>query len=311
MPLAAIWISDLAAAVGALQPADDSTLYAIAGLLGLERTAARALPPPPKPSHPQQTTPASTAVDSDGTPAPSAPGHLPFTVQELPPLVPQEVPEEIGAGAEPLKLQASVPAARPRPAPLLSPLAARFIAQELVASSRFGPDPDLDRLVDDLARCEIPQPIPLQERRTLALGVQVLLDDGEGMEPFASDQRGMVGLLRRLVGETLVNVRRFYEVPDPVDPIHPWEPPPPGVPVLALTDLGLGGRVERGAVELAAAWQVVAAYLAARGSSLIALVPYPSARWPASLGACMRLVSWDRSTTTPRARQARSGGLGT
>ena len=83
------------------------------------------------------------------------------------------------------------------------------------------------------------------------------------------------------------------------------------MPVLALTDLGLAGRVERGAVELAAAWQVVAAVLAARGSSLIALVPYQAARWPASLGTCMHMVSWDRSTTTARARQARSGRPGT
>ena len=42
MPLAAIWISDLAAALAALEPADDGTLRAIAGLLGLERAAAPA-----------------------------------------------------------------------------------------------------------------------------------------------------------------------------------------------------------------------------------------------------------------------------
>jgi hypothetical protein len=311
MPLAAIWISDLIAAMGTLEPANESTLDAIAGLLGLVRAPAPAPPPAHEPSHPRQTTPTANGADSDSGPAPSASGRLPFTVQELPAIVPQETSQHARVSADPLKLQASVPGAPPKPVPLLSPLAGRFITQELVASSRFGPDPDLDRLVAALARCEIPQPVPLQERRTLALGVQVLVDDGEGMEPFVGDQQGMVDLVRRLAGEALVDVRRIYEVPDPGDPIHPWEPPPPGMPVLALTDLGLAGRVARGAVELAAAWQVIAAILATRGSSLIALVPYQAARWPASLSICMRLVSWDRSTTAARARQARSEGPGT
>ena len=176
----------------------------------------------------------------------------------------------------PLKLTAVISHPPPMPVPLLSPLAGRFIVQELVTSSRFGPDPDLDRLVDGLARYEIPQPVPLQERRTLALGVQVLVDDGEGMEPFADDQQGMVDLVRRLAGEALVEVRRIHEVPDPADPVDPWEPPPPGMPVLALTDLGLAGRVERGVFDVVTAWQFVAATLAARGSSLVALASLPA-----------------------------------
>ena len=95
-------------------------------------------------------------------------------------------------------------------------------------------------------------------------------------------------------------------MPDPADRAYPWAPPPPGVPVLALTDLGLAGRVERGAADLEAAWQFIAAVLAARGSSLTVLLPYLPARWPVSLGTCIHLVPWDRSTTTVRARQARN-----
>lgn len=305
MPLAAIWISDLAAAMDVLVPTNDGTLEAIADLLGLERAARLTSPrrsgPPPPPS-----PPLPDGTDGDGTPSTAASGRSPFAVTELPALAPQEEPLRAQTSIEPLKLEASVPGVRPKPIPLLSPLAARFIVQELVASSRFGPDPDLERLVDGLARCEIPQPVPLQAHRTLAFGVQVLVDESEGMEPFADDQEGMVDLVRRLVGEAIVDVRRIHEVPDPADPIYPWEPPPPGVPVLALTDLGLAGRVERGAADLDAAWQVVAAALAVRGSSLIALLPYPQAQWPVSLSSCIDLVPWDRSTTTFRARQARS-----
>ena len=305
MPLAAIWISDLAATMDALGPANDSTLEAIAGLLGLERAAKPTAPPPPDPS-PAPPAPPPDEADGGSGPSTAASARSPFTVRELPALAPQGAPQPAQASTEPLKLHASILVAQPKPIPLLSPLAARFIVQELVASSRFGPDPDLERLVDGLARREIPQPVPLQEHRTLAFGVQVLVDEGEGMEPFVDDQEGMVDLVRRLVGEAIVDVRRIHEVPDPADPVYPWEPPPPGMPVLALTDLGLAGRVERGAADLDAAWQIVAAALAVRGSSLIALLPYPPARWPASLRACIDLVPWDRSTTTVRARQARS-----
>ena len=304
MPLTAIWISDLVAAMDALRPANDGTVEAIAGLLGLERTPQPATPTRPEPPAPPPPPP--DGADDGGGPSAAAFGRTPFTVAELPALAPQKAPQPTQVKTEPLKLQTAAPGVQPKPIPLLSPLAARFIVQELVASSRFGPDPDLERLVDGLACREIPQPIPLQEHRTLAFGVQVLVDEGEGMEPFADDQEGMVDLVRRLVGEAIVDVRHIHEVPDPADPVYPWEPPPHGVPVLALTDLGLAGRVERGAADLDAAWQFVAAALAVRGSSLIALLPYPSARWPASLSACIDLVPWDRSTTTVRARQARS-----
>ena len=218
MPVAAIWVSDLVASIEVLQPANDSTLDAIADLLGIKRVAGPSPSLSYKPSHPQQTTPPPGGADSNSRPSPSASGRLPFTVQELPPIIPEEAPVQTWGNVEPVKLQASIPGVPPKPVPLFSPLAARFIAQELVASSRFGPHPDLDRLLDALARCEIPQPVPLQERRTLALGVQVLVDDGEGMEPFAGDQQEMVDLVRRLVGEALVEVRQIYEVPNPADP---------------------------------------------------------------------------------------------
>jgi hypothetical protein len=300
MTRATIWIGDLLISMKALAPANGDTLDAIAELLGLERgTVAPVEPEAPGPA----TSPAPPSGDAL---PPAAPFTGSFPVADLPGIAPQAAaPGEPRGAIEPLQLTSAVAARPPVPAPLLSPLAGRFIAQELVTSSRFGPDPDVGRLVDALARREIPQPVPLAERQTLARGVQVLVDQGEGMEPFAADQRGMVDLLRRLAGDALVEARKFYEVPGRDDPIHPWEPPPPGMPVLALTDLGLAGRVECGAAEVVAGWQSAAAVLAARGSSLVALVPFPPGRWPEPLTACMRIVLWDKPTTAAHARRAR------
>jgi len=332
-----IWIGDLLLSMRALAPTDDRTVKAIADLLGFEQIVAPSAQPTPSgqdgPSaHAAEAgLSASASVASSFSPAmqppPIAPpagpsarrgeqGILPtpvpsssFPAEKLPPIAPRTVAGERRDSVEPLQLTASVWYPPPTPVPLLSALAGPFIVQELVAASRFGPDPDIDRLVEALARCEIPQPVPLQRRRTLARGAQVLVDDGEGMEPFSDDQQTLVDLVRRLAGAALVDVRTIHEVPDPADPVDPWDPPPPGTPVLALTDLGIGGRNERGALASAVAWQSAAAILAMRGSSLTALVPYPAAHWPAELVACMHLVLWDRSTTTANARQARRSGL--
>jgi hypothetical protein len=298
MTLADIWMADLLACMDALAPADDRARDAIAYLLGFKRTAGSAARPSPAGS------PMRGVADTGDEPLASALATSPLLAEDLPAIAPRANPGRHRVPVAPLQLMAVISDSPPTPVSLLSPLARRFIVQELVASNRFGPDPDISRLVDFLARCEIPQAVPLQERRTLARGVQVLIDDGEGMEPFADDQQGMADLVRRLVGDALVDVRRIHEAPDPDDPVEPWEPPPPGTPVLALTDLGLAGRVERGTAELIAAWQFTAGTLAARGSGLAALIPYPTARWPALLTACMRLVHWDRTTTTAQARRA-------
>jgi hypothetical protein len=325
MTTTVIWIGDLLLSMNALAPADDRTVEAIAHLLGFERTAVPSEQSAPSEKETLPTLPADAALVASSSSqlgllppiAPSAelqetiPASVAsssFPVERLPPIAPRTALSARSDPVTPLQLTAAVPYLPPMPVPLLSPLAGRYIVQELVTSSRFGPDPDIDCLIDALARREIPQPVPLQECRTLVRGAQVLVDDGEGMEPFADDQQAVVDLVRRLAGDASVDVRAFHEVPDPADPVDPWDPPPPRTPVLALTDLGLAGRNESGALGLATAWQSAAATLAMRGSSLIALIPYPAARWPAQLRACMRLVCWDRSTTAANARQARRAG---
>jgi hypothetical protein len=145
----------------------------------------------------------------------------------------------------------------------------------------------------------------MERRLTLTRGVQVLVDRGEGMEPFAADQEAFVDLLRRLVGDALVSVQTIYEAPDRADPLWPWEPPPPGTPVLALTDLGLGSRAGLSNVELIAAWRTAAAVLAPRRSTMVGLIPYPRDRWPGELAEVVRFAEWDRPTTAASARVAR------
>jgi hypothetical protein len=307
-----IWTADLARAMHDLHPADDSTRDLIAAVLGFEPIAVGAAPTPPT-FGPLDPIPIATAPDSA-----AADQQLPASdllsrqtaIERLLPLPSLPSRASIGVDAQfepvdPLRLDAPVPGEYPAISPLLSALAGRFIAKELVSSERVGHEPDLERLIAHMARHELPNPIPLETHRTLARGVQVLVDRGEGMEPFAADQQALVDLLRRLVGHALVSVQTIYEAPDRADPLYPWKPPPPGTPVLALTDLGLGSRADLSGRELIAAWRTAAAVLAPRRSTLVALIPYPRDRWPSELAAVVRLVEWDRPTTAAAARVAR------
>jgi hypothetical protein len=59
-----------------------------------------------------------------------------------------------------------------------------------------------------------------------------------------------------------------------------YVPPAAGTPVLAITDLGIGGPPTHPARARAGEWADFAAQLDRRESALVALVPYPRSRWP-------------------------------
>lgn len=300
-----IWLGDLVRAVTALGVTEPWTRQRVADLLGFE-TRARVAPP--------GTEEEGTSSDLP-TAAPAAEGRLDKTrdrgsvddlpdLGRLPEILPLMAAGRTGPPVEPLTLS-EAPVSPPFPPPLLDPLASRFTAKALVTSVRYGPEVDIPAVVGRLSRLEAPDPMPLERRLTLARGVQVLVDTGEGCEPFVPDQEMMVQLLRRLVGESLVEVSRIYEAPRVDDELDPWEPPAPGTTVLALTDLGLSGRSDQTEEALSAAWLEAADLLASRGSELIALVPYPPSQWIIGLQGPVRIVMWDRSTTVSVARLAR------
>ena len=114
-------------------------------------------------------------------------------------------------------------------------------------------------------------------RPSLAEGLQVLVDHGEGMQPFRRDQREVVAALRRLVGSEL-DVRRFLD--------DPWAGTRPD-------DDPTWSRTYR--PELDGAWRRLAAVLAGRASAVAALVPL---RRPGA--GPVDVVAWD-PLTWPRA----------
>jgi hypothetical protein len=129
----------------------------------------------------------------------------------------------------------------------------------------------------------------------------VLADAGDGLKPFVVDRAETITALERLIGEASVQVGWFLD--DPASGVGfqgeliPYELPAPGVPVLLLTDLGIGGGGTRRRWPRREHLVALAGRLTAQGSPTLALVPFPPTRWPTGLDRSIGLVFWDRRTT--------------
>ena len=203
------------------------------------------------------------------------------------------------------------PAAGPAPShdPLLQPKQAPVLLSTLCSTTRPTGRIDVRVVVQQLARRRPMQRLPRRDQRTLARGIQVLADAGDGLKPFVADRAETIGALQRLIGKALVQVGWFLD--DPASGVGferelaTYEPPAPGIPVLLLTDLGIGGGGTRRRWPRREHLVALARRLAAQGSPTLALVPYPPNRWPAGLDRSIALVFWDRRTTISEVRRAR------
>jgi hypothetical protein len=286
---------------------------AVAVALGFERAAEAVAPTfpvvAPQEEVPRSVTPASARAARSATAT--------VREQELPPL-PVSSTVAVDDAVVPW-LQVSTlsrpadgkMAAGPAPPyqPLLQPKQAPALLGTLCATARPTGRVDIPAAVEWLARRRPVRRLPRRDRQTLARGVQVLADAGDGLKPYARDREGVVVALERLVGEGLVADGWFLD--DPArgvgfdHDLDRYEPPAPGTPVLLLTDLGIGGGAARRRWPKREHLVSLARDLAAQGSPTLALVPYPPTRWPAGLDRSIGLVFWDRRTTVSHVRRAR------
>jgi hypothetical protein len=73
--------------------------------------------------------------------------------------------------------------------------------------------------------------------------------------------------------------------------------------VIAVTDLGLGGPPDLLDRARPAEWLTMGSLLAARGSPLVVLTPWPRERIPPALHGHIAIIEWDRPTTANRVRR--------
>ncbi len=205
-----------------------------------------------------------------------------------------------------------------RPPPPPDALFGRVHRRGLLSSAIGTLEPegelDVDAIVDVLAAGGALRHLPRQLSPTTRRGVQVLLDRGPGMDPFAGDQEQVVRALDDILADDRLEVREFVGCPgrgivpdlaeESEEDLVPWQPPAPGTPILAITDLGIGGPrldEERATV---AEWLELARRLRSQGHLLIALVPYEATRWPPRVARAMTLLHWSEQTSVGEVRRA-------
>lgn len=186
--------------------------------------------------------------------------------------------------------------------PLLTPQWTRGILSKALATASANGPLDIERATEMLARHERVDRLPTLREWTLRRGVQLLLDKSQAMMPFTRDQTWLLGEIRDVVGADRMRVLRFTGSPlrgagVGLKSPPPYEPPPPGTPVILLTDLGISRP------PLAADWAdeeewVEFAELVGRAQCpLAAFVPYKPERWPQRLAQALTVVQWSRATT--------------
>lgn len=192
--------------------------------------------------------------------------------------------------------------------PLFSPASSRSLIATALATWRRDGVIDTPWLVAHIAARRPVVRVPRLPRLALAHGVQVLVDHGPGMDPFARDAAVLIEQMRAIAGGHRVEVLRFADDPGiaghgPRRTWRPYRPPETGVRVIALTDLGIAApRLRLPASDLA--WHAFATRIDRAGGSLLCIVPYPRARWPSDLIDVLTILTWDRATTVAQVRRA-------
>lgn len=194
--------------------------------------------------------------------------------------------------------------------PLLPPQSTPAILYAVLAEDTHAGPLDVERVVVELAQRRVVDPLPHRRHLALPFSVQILVDLGVSMQPFRRDQNSIITQIRGIAGGERTKVMYFADSPlrssGPGPPLtwRPYEAPCPGTRVLLLSDVGIGGPALHPRRSQPDEWQSLARMLQRHGCSIVALVPYPPHRWPATITRLFPLVMWDRNTTTATASVA-------
>jgi hypothetical protein len=309
-----IGLADLATAVTTLD-ATDETPARIARLLGLAPVEDRR-------SSTREETDAQIHVRAEqpavaDAPRDPGPDHTPGEaggIANQPQLKLETTPLDRVAIDPPSGLKAAWPAPAGRaPAvaasrniePLLEPRLTMGILAGVIRTWHRDGAVDADAAAQLIARRRPMARVPRLFQSTLRMGVELLVDRGEGMALFEPDVEQLIATIRRLVGAA-VSVRSFDESPlkSGSGPRRLWttyEPPSRGTPVVALTDFG----IVRPAATVIRDWLVLSRRLRLHGCPLIGFVPWPQKRHPPELRREIPMLVWDRATTVSSLRGLR------
>jgi len=203
---------------------------------------------------------------------------------------------------------------RPEHQPLFAPRWTRALVSAACATLTDDGPPDLERVIEVLSNGQ-PVTVILRERYlSVRRGMQLLVDVGENMVPFARDVTELVDQLLAVIGRDRTQLLYFADCPTlrcgsggRATWTRSYTPPVAGTPIVVLTDLSLarGSAARSGATE--DMWLTFLAIARAHDCPVIVFNPYPLDRWPSSVRRLVRGVPWDRGTTAAITHQAARG----
>lgn len=202
------------------------------------------------------------------------------------------------------------PGVTPPIQPLFDRLRRRGILSSALATHVAEGELDLDRVVATVSAGQPLDYLPRLPVPTLRRGVQLLLDVGQAMDPFAEDQRVLVRALDDVLADDRFEVLLFAGCPargvrhESESQYRAWRPPPQGVPLLVVTDLGIGGPMLDRERPTTAEWLAFSNRVREAGYNIVAFVPYEATRWPPRLLSTMRMIHWSERTTVGAVRRA-------
>ena len=170
----------------------------------------------------------------------------------------------------------------------------------------------MPRVVEHLARAWPFARLPRALVPTTRRGSQVLIDRGDGMQPFRADLVDLASRIGAVIGRPRAGERWFIRTPtlDPdeadLEPADRFAFPRRGTPVAILTDFGIGasGDLHRASTD---DWLVFTSAARQARVPLVAFVPYPVARVPSAIRRQVTVIPWDRTTTIRDVHRATRG----
>jgi hypothetical protein len=236
-------------------------------------------------------------------------GHRPPQTTEGEPYWISEAKPLPSVGEESLKI-------RPEFEPLFEPNRSRAILSTAL-STPLGEGPlDIETIVESIIGGKPIRELPRLPIPTLRLGLQLLIDLGQGMMPYARDQEQVVKKILHLAGSDRVQLLRFADSPlrgSGPGSRFTWKrsyfPPQPGTPVVVLTDLGISRKRDSKLGVPVEEWLEFARRVHTADCPLLALVPYGEKRWPDRLCSVMSILEWNRTASVGTVRKAVGKGL--
>ncbi|HKQ89197.1 MAG TPA: hypothetical protein VJZ77_00840 [Blastocatellia bacterium] len=295
-----IHLADLIRALQIMKP-DEEARQKIASMLGLEFAAAAPTQLPPSVTPPKQSGRQEQVKRKPRRSKFMGEMMGGLTVE----LIEESAAVKVPALVLPEPFQESSEENEPSPKffPLLAPIWTRAIITKMLSVDANDGPPDIPKLIEIISHNRPVKQIPRRPLPTLRQGVQALIDGGQGLVPYLRDQMFFLEQLNQLVGADQVQAWKFIGTPlkyaVSVSPplLSSYKLPPPGVPLLMLTDLGVAVPPFEVEVATTDEWLAFVRYARQAGYQLLVLTPYHPARYPDTLKNQVRIIQWDRGTS--------------